>query len=32
VNLDFLFRLNVPTPGTAALFGLAGLAGIRRRR
>jgi hypothetical protein len=32
VNIDFLFRLNVPTPGTAALFGLAGLAGIRRRR
>ncbi len=32
VNLDFLFRLNVPTPGSAALFGLAGLAGVRRRR
>lgn len=32
VNLNFLFRLNVPTPGTAALFGVAGLVGIRRRR
>lgn len=32
VPINFLFRLNVPTPGTAALFGLAGLAGIRRRR
>lgn len=32
VDINYLFRLNVPTPGTAALFGLAGLAGIRRRR
>jgi hypothetical protein len=27
-----LFALGIPTPGTAALMGLAGLAGLRRRR
>jgi hypothetical protein len=26
------FRINIPTPGAAALMGLAGLAGLRRRR
>ncbi len=31
-EIDWLSRLDVPTPGAAALFGIAGLAGIRRRR
>jgi hypothetical protein len=32
VNLGYLFALGVPTPGTAAVMGLAGLAGVTRRR
>jgi hypothetical protein len=32
VPINYISRLNVPTPGAAALFGIAGLAGIRRRR
>ena len=32
-NLNqFSFDIGVPAPGTAAIFGLAGLAGLRRRR
>ena len=31
-SVGHLFALGVPTPGTAALMGLAGLAGMRRRR
>jgi hypothetical protein len=32
VDVGWLFAIGVPTPGTAALMGLAGLAGVTRRR
>lgn len=31
-EMQLVFTLNVPTPGAASVFGLAGLAAIRRRR
>jgi hypothetical protein len=32
VDIGYLFAVGVPTPGTVALMGLAGLAGVSRRR
>ena len=31
-EVQMIFNLNVPTPGAASVFGLAGLAAVRRRR